>query len=315
MSTTAARSGITATSPAFTQLVVKSMRELFPEELADRTWDNVGLLLDNVQTPNDPATPPVVLLTNDLTYAVAEEAISLGASVIISYHPIIFRGLKALTCADPQQATLLRLARAGVAVYCPHTALDASPYGINAWLAEIVELAAAQTADPAEAVSAAAPTRRVLKPASSPPEGLEGAGYGMETTLGREVPAARIIKGVGRLLGGLQHLHVAEPAGVDVASAKVSSVAVCAGSGADVMRGSGAEMWITGEMSHHDALAAAQRGRIVVTTYHSNTERQFLEKRLQGMLEERLRPEESRAEVLVSRIDSDPFRVVDLEAL
>jgi len=57
----------------------------FPEELADRTWDNVGLLLDNVEVPEDPPTAPLVLLTNDLTYSVAEEAISLGVSVIISY--------------------------------------------------------------------------------------------------------------------------------------------------------------------------------------------------------------------------------------
>lgn len=202
-----------------------------------------------------------------------------------------------------------------MAVYSPHTALDASPHGINAWLSEIVEHSASQTTDPDETSSTPTPTRRVLRAASNPPEGLEGAGYGMETTLGREVPASRIIKGVGKMLGGFRHLHVAEPAGMDVATATVSSVAVCAGSGADVLRGSGADMWVTGEMSHHDALGAAQKGKIVVTTYHSNTERMFLERRLQGMLEERLRAEEGGAKVLVSRVDRDPFRVVDLEAL
>lgn len=219
--------------------------------------------------------------------------------------PIIFRPLKALTCADPQQATLLRLASARVAVYCPHTALDASPRGINAWLTDIVENAAAQS-----------PTaRRVLVPASNPPAGSEAAGYGMETTFDKEVAAGSIIKALGKELGGFRHLHVAEPPGLDVKTAKVRSVAVCAGSGADVMKGSGAEMWVTGEMSHHDALAAAQKGRIVVTTYHSNTERRFLEERLRSVLEERLRGEEKGAEVFVSREDRDPFRVVDLEQL
>ncbi|PKS07175.1 hypothetical protein jhhlp_005775 [Lomentospora prolificans] len=306
--------GITVRSPAFTQLVVKAMRELFPEELADRSWDNVGLLLDNVETPDDVPTEPRVLLTNDLTYLVAEEAISLDVSVIISYHPIIFRGLKSLTCADPQQATLLRLASKRIAVYCPHTALDASPRGINAWLAETVEYAAKQTADPTESADLSA-TRKVLRPIANPPEGNEDAGYGMLTTLSKEVPAARIIKGVGRLLGGFRHLHLAQPPGCDLARATVSKVAVCAGSGADVLRNSDAELWITGEMSHHDALKASQEGKIVVTTYHSNTERRFLEHRLRTTLEEKLQESEEEAEVFVSKVDRDPFKVIDIEAL
>lgn len=137
----------------------------------------------------------------------------------------------------------------------------------------------------------------------------------MATTLSKEVPAAKIIKGVGRLLGGFRHLHLVQPAGCDLAHATVTKVAVCAGSGADVLRGSDAELWITGEMSHHDALRAAQEGRIVVTTYHSNTERRFLEHRLRSALEEKLQETEAEAEVFVSQVDKDPFRVVDIEAL
>lgn len=58
----------------------------YPEELADRRWDNVGLLLGNIETPETRKPKnPVVLLTNDLTYAVAEEAVQKNASVIVSY--------------------------------------------------------------------------------------------------------------------------------------------------------------------------------------------------------------------------------------
>ncbi|CAI4214710.1 unnamed protein product [Parascedosporium putredinis] len=329
-------SAIHAQSPAFTQLVVKSMRELFPEELADRTWDNVGLLLDNIEAPGDKELESRVLLTNDLTYLVAEEAIKLGVSVIVSYrknsphlsspskplsplhvpchHPFIFRGLKSITCADPQQATLLRLASRRIAVYCPHTALDASPRGINAWLAETVEHAARQTTDPAETAELKA-EHRVLRPIANPPENNEGAGYGMATTLSREVPVARIIKGVGKMLGGFRHLHLVQPPGCDLARATVSKVAVCAGSGADVLRNSDAELWITGEMSHHDALKAAQEGRIVVTTYHSNTERRYLDLKLRDILEEKLQEAGEDADVIVSSVDQDPFKVVDIDAL
>jgi putative NIF3 family GTP cyclohydrolase 1 type 2 len=52
--------------------------------------------------------------------------------------PIVFSPLKALTLANSQQSSLLRLAQEGISVYCPHTAVDAAPGGLNDWLADIV---------------------------------------------------------------------------------------------------------------------------------------------------------------------------------
>jgi len=59
-------------------------RTSYPLELADRAWDNVGLLLANSHSPSSPVKP-IVLVTNDLTADVADEAIGRGASVIVSY--------------------------------------------------------------------------------------------------------------------------------------------------------------------------------------------------------------------------------------
>jgi putative NIF3 family GTP cyclohydrolase 1 type 2 len=63
----------------------------YPEELADKSWDNVGLLLENID-PNqhqrgDKPKPvaPIVMVTNDLTIRVAEESIREQASVIVAY--------------------------------------------------------------------------------------------------------------------------------------------------------------------------------------------------------------------------------------
>jgi putative NIF3 family GTP cyclohydrolase 1 type 2 len=69
-----------------------------------------------------------------LTPSVCAEALALPAcSAVIAYHPPIFRGLKALTLADPLQASLLKLAARGISVFAPHTSLDATPNGINTW--------------------------------------------------------------------------------------------------------------------------------------------------------------------------------------
>jgi putative NIF3 family GTP cyclohydrolase 1 type 2 len=56
----------------------------YPEELADRAWDNVGLLMGNSEA-DAKKRKPVVLVTNDLTFQVAVDAIGQGASVIVTY--------------------------------------------------------------------------------------------------------------------------------------------------------------------------------------------------------------------------------------
>lgn len=113
------------------------MRRLYPEALADKSFDNTGLLLE---APFDPLRRQMnsVLLAIDLTKAVADEALESNCSVVVAYHPIIFQGLKSLTFNDSQQASLLRLVSEGVSVYCPHTAVDTVPGGMADWLGDIV---------------------------------------------------------------------------------------------------------------------------------------------------------------------------------
>ena len=71
-----------------------------------------------------------------LTPPVLQEALDSSTSVIVSYHPTIFRPLSSLTLKNPLQASLLRCAQAGISIYCPHTALDSVNGGINDWLAK-----------------------------------------------------------------------------------------------------------------------------------------------------------------------------------
>jgi putative NIF3 family GTP cyclohydrolase 1 type 2 len=295
----------------------------FPEELADRAWDNVGLLVGNIEPNNEVRQKePVVLLTNDLTFAVGEEAIRIGASVIVSYRqcsisspisrmtkheayhfsdPFIFSGYKSISTMDPQQATLLRLASHGIAVYCPHTAMDAAPRGINSWLADIL------TSEDPKA------TRRVIKPIANPPEGFEGAGYGLEIRYPDPKPIKSLLKIVGTRLGDQRRIMVAKPPGETLDDRLlITGAAVSAGSGYDVLKGCDASVLVTGEMAHHNALRCTQMGKVVVCVFHSNSERGFLQERLQPLLEEELKSRLPTARVLVSQEDSDPFNIVDV---
>src|SRR5438477_2583544 len=110
-------------------VVVDTLRQLAPLELA-ADWDNVGLLL------GDPAAPVQRILTClTVTPEVAAEAVEGGYQLLVTHHPILFRGVKRLTTATPEGRSVLALARAGVAVYSPHTAFDNTHAGINERLA------------------------------------------------------------------------------------------------------------------------------------------------------------------------------------
>ncbi|OBR16206.1 Ngg1 interacting factor [Colletotrichum higginsianum IMI 349063] len=297
--------------PSFTALVVDAMRKHYPEELADRRWDNVGLLLGNIETPETRKPKnPVVLLTNDLTYAVAEEAVQKSASVIVSYHPFIFSGLKSITTKDPQQATLLLLAANGIAVYCPHTAVDAAPNGLNTWLGDIV------SGGPSTSPSTPSPsTRTVINPLSSAaPAGFEGSGYGLLCTFRQPESLAEIIRRVASRVG-MRRVMVASPDPARLSTARVDAVAVCAGSGWDVVKGAAADVIVTGEMTHHNALKAVQEGKTVVTVFHSNSERGYLTEVMKPLLEGELKGKEVDVQVLVSETDRDPFDIVDVSEL
>src|SRR5271169_5735410 len=79
-----------ASTPSVTKLVQTSMQKLYPLALADRSWDNVGLLLEPPFPPRRTTTPKV-LLTIDLTTAVAEEALqeNSGVETIVTYRILL----------------------------------------------------------------------------------------------------------------------------------------------------------------------------------------------------------------------------------
>lgn len=92
---------------------------------------------------------------------------------------------------------------------------------------------------------------------------------------------------------------------VPISSKHVQIVAICAGSGASVLKNVKADLYLTGEMSHHEVLDAVHKGTNVILCEHSNTERGFLCK-WKGVLESALEG----VQVSVSTSDKDPLEVV-----
>jgi len=109
--------------------VLVELRRLSPEHLAE-SWDRVGLHL------GEPGwTVKRALLAIDLTEAVLAEARRRRCRLVVAYHPPIFKPLERLTGSSWKERVILEAARHRIAIYSPHTALDAAEGGMNDWLA------------------------------------------------------------------------------------------------------------------------------------------------------------------------------------
>jgi dinuclear metal center YbgI/SA1388 family protein len=105
--------------------LVAHLEALAPAALA-ADWDNVGLLLGQRALPVQR-----VMTCLTVTPETVNEACDDDAGLLVSHHPILFRGTKRLTADTAEGGMLLQLAAAGTAVYSPHTAWDNARGGIN----------------------------------------------------------------------------------------------------------------------------------------------------------------------------------------
>lgn len=280
-------------SISLAKLVAAAMEQIAPLALADTTWDNVGLLVENPL----PSAANRIMLTIDLTEAVLKECIEENVSVIVAYHPPIFHAFKRLCLDDLKASIILRVVSHGMSIFSPHTALDACKGGINDWLCSII---GAGISCPITPCSPLGPKARL-----SEAERLAlPTGMGRVHKLQQPLSLQQVVQNVKAGLG-LANVRVALPSGMSPDSS-VSTVAVCAGSGGSVFKAlkQNVDLWLTGELSHHEVLAANGSGTIVVLCEHTNTERGFL-KALKPLLAARL----PQTEILESKCDADPLKV------
>lgn len=115
--------------------VAGALDALAPPSMA-QSWDNVGLLAGDRTAPCTR-----VLLCIDLTPAVLGEAMAGPFQMILAYHPPLFRPIKRLLADSSEtDAIVHRAIAAGIAIYSPHTALDAAPGGTNDVIAGLCDL-------------------------------------------------------------------------------------------------------------------------------------------------------------------------------
>ncbi|SIO89951.1 Nif3-like dinuclear metal center hexameric protein [Nocardiopsis sp. JB363] len=230
--------------------VVTSFEEVYPPSWA-ASWDAVGLVC------GDPAqSVEKILFAVDPVDAVVDEALTWGADLIITHHPLMLRGVTSVAANTPKGRIVHRLIRSGTALYTAHTNADTASPGVSDALARAVGLTG---------------TLRPLDPDTTDPEGRRGIGR-----IG-ELSAPLILRDFAEQVAqGLP----ATAAGIRVAGdldRLISTVAVSGGAGDSLLgaaRAAEVDVYVTSDLRHHPASEFVEQsgGPALIDTAHFASE-------------------------------------------
>jgi dinuclear metal center YbgI/SA1388 family protein len=271
-------------APTPTALVFRRFELEFSNRIASidiaEKWDNVGFL---VESPRASSLSELRIMTCiDLTGDVVTEATKKQCNLILAYHPVLFRATHSLSMAN--HASILRCVDSGISVFSPHTALDNTSDGMNDFLCDMFRTSESKRSEIRLDVASGAQVGRLSILAE--PLSLHGVINILKSKL------------------GVDSIRYACASHESIESVQISSIGVCVGSGSSVLMNAPADLYLTGEMTHHDILACVAVGKSVILLDHSSSERPFLPE-----LAKRLREFEDVSEVFVSESDREPIRV------
>lgn len=210
--------------PATVADVTAALDARYPPALADE-WDAVGLVA------GDPAASVrSVLFAVDPVLAVVDEAMVLGADMVVTHHPLFLRGVHSVAPTTPAGRVVHTLLGHGIALFSAHTNADHAAGGVCEALAGALGLTAVRPLLPADAT----------------------VGPGRLGVLPRPMTLAALADLVGSALPATHH-------GVRVAGrldSRISTVAVCGGSGDALLADAAAvaDAYVTSDLRHHRAL-------------------------------------------------------------
>lgn len=197
-------------------------------------WDNVGILAGSAGQKVEK-----VLCALDFNAFVLDEAINMGAQLIVTHHPILFSGRKNMREDDAEGKLICRLIRSNIGLIAAHTNFDNANPGVNDVLAEKLGLSDVEVLD-----------------------------CGMRIGTARQEKLADFADAAEKVLGGPVRRY-------GEADRRISKVAVLGGAGgsfADIARMAGADVYLTGEISHHRAWDAYAEGLCCLEAGHAATE-------------------------------------------
>lgn len=227
--------------------IITRLEILSPPSFAE-TWDNVGLLVGR----RDQEISSVYVAV-DATEKVIEEAIHNGADMIITHHPLIFKGMKSITEEDFVGRRVRKMIQEDICYYAMHTNFDV--LGMADAAAEELELSNPQ----------------VLH--TTYEDDISKEGFGRFGKLPRTMTLGECAEYVKRKFS-LPNVTVYG----DMRKV-VNIAAVCAGSGKDFVEDAiqvGADVYITGDISHHTGIDSVAQNLMIIDAGHYGIEKIFV---------------------------------------
>ena len=227
---------------------VKDIAEIM-EKLAPKKFsvpnDNIGIIVGDAEQEVD-----TILLTLDVDCGVVAEAASLGAQMIVSHHPIMYKPIQQITAATPQGRTIRALIKNDISMFAAHINLDVAPGGLCAVMAEKIGLSNMTVLDP-----------------------LHCDLYGDNVGLGRigDIAPMRLTELAAHVKKVL-NVRALKYAGEDKI---VSRVATCCGMGASLIPlaiEKGADVYISGDFTMDQSRDCAAAGTAIIDAGHHETE-------------------------------------------
>ncbi len=214
------------------------------------SYDNSGLLVGDANALVDK-----VLLTLDLTEDVIDEAIENSFHLVISHHPLIFKGLKNILVDDTIGRIITKAIKHDISIAAMHTNVDNSFYGVNRVLAEQFGLKDLQILCPQQS---AVSSQYLETP----------VGSGMVGSLENEMSENDFLKLIkGKLnVGAIRHS--------ELLGKPVKKIAICGGSGAFLINDAkrcDADVYVTADLKYHDFFDADNE-ILIVDAGHFETE-------------------------------------------
>lgn len=232
--------------------IIGRLGALAPESCACE-WDNPGLLAGR----HDKEVKRIYIAL-DATDEVVERAISQKADMLLTHHPLIFKAIKQVNDQNFITRRLVRLIQADISYYAMHTNFDAAP-GCMA------DLAAARLG-----LKDCAPLE-LMGEMKEQPYGIGKVGV-LKQPVELEMLARRVKEKFG--------LPFAVVYGQNRVPDPVSRVAVCPGAGGSVTETAlkaGAQVLVTGDISHHQGIDCVARGMAIIDAGHYGLEHIFID--------------------------------------
>ncbi|UJW33182.1 Nif3-like dinuclear metal center hexameric protein [Saccharothrix sp. AJ9571] len=206
--------------------VITALETAYPPELAE-PWDAVGLVCGD---PTEQVTR--VLVCVDPVAATVDEALELGADLIVAHHPLLLKGVHGVPADTTKGKLVHRMIRAGMALFCAHTNADSASPGVSDALAEAIGL-------------------RVLRPLA-PTREDSVTGLGRIGELPEPEPFQRFVERVSAALPRTR----AGVYGAGDPGREIRTVAVSGGSGDSYLgaaTAAGVDAYVTADLRHHPA--------------------------------------------------------------